>query len=106
MPDLGVVDTGDGGRVFLSELLDLAGVEHERGLRLAIVELGAPHASLGLEGVEEGLRPRHVVAGRALMVVHDTVRVEEVVQEVEGDGSEDSRAEEEGSAGAAVASDT
>ena len=64
MPDAGVVNAwGKGGlSLLLLEGCDLAGVHVQGGLRLAVVELGAPDLRLGSEGVHEVLRPVHVVS--------------------------------------------
>ena len=47
-----------------------------------MIELGSPYLSLWLERVHEVLGPEHVVAGGGLVILHHSVRGEEIVHEV------------------------
>ncbi len=47
-----------------------------------MIELGSPYLSLWLESVHEVLGPEHVVAGGGLVILHHSIRGEEIVHEV------------------------
>ena len=79
------MNTGDGSRILLLQLLDLLGVHVQGCLSLAVVELGTPDLGLRLEGVQEVLGPVHVVARGGFVVLHHSVGGEQVVDEVDRD---------------------
>ena len=79
------MNSGDGSRILLLQLLDLLGVHVQGCLSLAVVELGTPDLGLRLEGVQEVLGPVHVVARGGFVVLHHSVRREQVVDEVDRD---------------------